>query len=191
VNRPLDSIEMKEIRDVLAEQIAEGQRLIESETIALDDTRILHGADMQFIGQTHLISIPIPSLETPKEEIQRIFEAAYFNRFQVELPEIRANLVNLKTSVIGVRPNFDLARIVDPAARTDSLEAARTATRPVWFAGTWHDTAIYSREGLPISSTFEGPAIVEQMDTTTVVEPGDTVTVDEDGNLLIEIGNSL
>ena len=62
---------MKEIRDVLAEQIAEGQRLIESETIALDDTRILHGADMQFIGQTHLISIPIPSLETPKEEIQR------------------------------------------------------------------------------------------------------------------------
>ena len=89
VNRPLDSIEMKEIRDVLAEQIAEGQRLIESETIALDDTRILHGADMQFIGQTHLISIPIPSLETPKEEIQRIFETAYFNRFQVELPEIR------------------------------------------------------------------------------------------------------
>ena len=191
VNRPLDSIEMREICDVLAEQIAEGQRLIESETIALDDTRILHGADMQFIGQTHLISIPIPSLETPKEEIQRIFEAAYFNRFQVELPEIRANLVNLKTSVIGVRPNFDLARIVDPAARTDSLEAARTATRPVWFAGTWHDTAIYSREGLPIGSTFEGPAIVEQMDTTTVVEPGDTVTVDEDGNLLIEIGNSL
>ena len=119
VNRPLDSIEMKEIRDVLAEQIAEGQRLIESETIALDDTRILHGADMQFIGQTHLISIPIPSLETPKEEIQRIFETAYFNRFQVELPEIRANLVNLKTSVIGVRPNFDLARIVDPAARAD------------------------------------------------------------------------
>ena len=50
---------------------------------------------------------------------------------------------------------------------------------------------IYSRERLPIGSTFEGPAIVEQMDTTTVVEPGDTVTVDEDGNLLIEIGNPL
>ena len=99
--------------------------------------------------------------------------------------------MNLKTSVIGVRPNFDLARIVDPAARADSLEAARTATRQVWFAGTWHDTAIYSRERLPIGSTFEGPAIVEQMDTTTVVEPGDTVTVDEDGNLLIEIGNPL
>jgi len=191
VNRPLDSIEMQDIRDLLAEQIAEGQRLIDSETIELDETRILHGADMQFIGQTHLISIPIPALDTPKEEIQRIFEDAYFNRFQVELPEIRANLVNLKTSVIGVRPDFDLARIVDPTVRAASVEDARTDTRPVWFAGTWHDTAIYSRERLPIGSTFDGPAIVEQMDTTTVVEPGDTVTVDDDGNLLIEIGNPL
>ena len=33
-----------------------------------------------------------------------LFEKAYFARFSVELPEIRANLVNLNTSVTGVRP---------------------------------------------------------------------------------------
>ena len=190
VNRPLDSIEISDLRTLLASQIEEGQRLIENETISLDETRILHGADMQFIGQTHLISIPIPSLNATKEEIQRIFEEAYFNRFQVKLPEIRANLVNCKTSVIGVRPTFDLARIIDPAARASSLEEAQTDIRQVWFAGVWHDTTIYKRERLPIDSKFKGPAIIEQMDTTTVVEPGDTVSLDKDGNLLIEIGKS-
>ena len=190
VNRPLDSIEISDLRALLASQIEEGQRLIENETISLDETRILHGADMQFIGQTHLISIPIPSLNATKEEIQRIFEEAYFNRFQVKLPEIRANLVNCKTSVIGVRPTFDLARIIDPAARATSLEEAQTDLRQVWFAGVWRDTVVYNRERLPIGSPFKGPAIIEQMDTTTVVEPGDTVSLDKDGNLLIEIGKS-
>ena len=34
--------------------------------------------------------------------------------------------------------------------------------------------------------TFEGPAIVEQMDTTTVVPPGTRLTVDPMGNLVME-----
>ncbi len=188
VNRPLDSVKIEDLRALLSDQIKEGRRLIESETISLDETHILHGADMQFIGQTHLISIPIPSLNASKEEIQQIFEEAYFNRFQVKLPEIRANLVNCKTSVIGVRPTFDLGRIIDPAARAASLEEAQTDVRRVWFAGIWHDTEIYNRERLPVGSTIKGPAIIEQMDTTTVVEPGDSVSLDKDGNILIKIG---
>ncbi len=188
VNCPLDSVKIEDLRALLSDQIKEGRRLIESETISLDETHILHGADMQFIGQTHLISIPIPSLNASKEEIQHIFEEAYFNRFQVKLPEIRANLVNCKTSVIGVRPTFDLGRIIDPAARAASLEEAQTDVRRVWFAGIWHDTEIYNRERLPVGSTIKGPAIIEQMDTTTVVEPGDSVSLDKDGNILIKIG---
>jgi N-methylhydantoinase A/oxoprolinase/acetone carboxylase beta subunit len=35
--------------------------------------------------------------------------------------------------------------------------------------------------------SFEGPAIVEQNDTTTVVEPGMVTRVDDHGNLLVEV----
>jgi len=189
VNRPLDQVDMAGVQGIFAEQIADGRHFIDSETIEIDDMRILHGADMQFIGQTHLISISLPSLDTPQEEIQRIFEAAYFDRFQVELPEIRANLVNLKTSVIGLRPEFDLGRILDPSLRAASVEEAAEGQRQVWFDGEWHATTIYARDRLPISGKFNGPAIVEQMDTTIVIEPGNSVEVDRDGNLLIEIGD--
>jgi len=189
VNRPLDQVDMANVQGTFTEQINDGKNLIDSETIEIDDMRILHGADMQFIGQTHLISIPLPSHDTPREEIQRIFEAAYFERFQVELPEIRANLVNLKTSVIGLRPEFDLGRILNASLRAASVEEAADGERQVWFDGKWHATNIYARDRLPIGGKFNGPAIVEQMDTTIVIEPGNIVEVDRDGNLLIEIGD--
>ncbi len=188
-NRPLDLVDMEEVQEIMSAQVKEGKGLIESETIEIEDIRVFHGADMQFVGQTHLISVPLPRLDTTREEIQEIFEKAYFDRFQVELPEIRANLVNLKTSVIGERPDFDLGRIMDPRLRAETVENARVGTRQVWFDGNWLETAIYERDKLPTGGQFAGPAIVEQMDTTIVVEPGNSVEVDDDGNLSIEIGD--
>ena len=189
VNRPLDLVDMEEVQEILSAQVKEGRDLIGSETISIENIRLFHGADMQFVGQTHLISVPLPRLDATREEIQAIFEKAYFDRFQVKLPEIRANLVNLKTSVIGERPDFDLGRIMDARLRAKTVENARIGTRQVWFDGEWLETAIYARDKLPSGGQFVGPAIVEQMDTTIVVEPGNTVLVDEDGNLSIEIGD--
>ena len=189
VNRPLDLVDMGEVQEIMSAQVKEGRDLIESETISIENIRLFHGADMQFVGQTHLISVPLPRLDATREEIQAIFEKAYFDRFQVKLPEIRANLVNLKTSVIGERPDFDLGRIMDARLRAKTVENARIGTRQVWFDGEWLETAIYARDKLPTGGQFVGPAIVEQMDTTIVVESGNTVLVDEDGNLSIEIGD--
>ena len=117
-----------------------------------------------------------------------MFEKAYFARFRVELPEIRANLVNLNTSVTGVRPALDLSRLTDPRARTATLGQARTEIRPVWFDGVFTDTPVYAREKLPLDAEISGPAVLEQMDATTVLEPGDRARPDGDGNLIIEVG---
>ena len=186
-NRPLDAIDIDDVRAIFTQQAAEGRRAIEDEPIDIEDIRVLHGADMQFIGQTHLIDVPLPSPKVTRDTIQTLFETAYFERFRVELPEIRASLVNLKTSVIGQRPPIDLAMLIDPKGRKATLDEARIAARPVWFDGEWREAAIYARDLLPIDASFDGPAIVEQMDTTIVIEPGNRVATDADGNLLIHV----
>ena len=56
---------------------------------------VLHGADMQFRGQTHLIRVALPSATISREELQALFEEAYFARFRVRLPEILAVLVGM------------------------------------------------------------------------------------------------
>jgi len=187
INQPVVALDTARVTSVLEGHRAEGGALIAKEAVRPETIRFVHSADMQFVGQTHLLNVPLPSTKIDRETLQALFEKAYFARFKVELPEIRASLVNLNTSVIGVRPEVDLSRLIDPAGRATSLEAARRQTRPVWYDGKWHDTPVYDRERLPLDATLDGPAILEQMDATTVIEPGDRAVSDADGNIIIEV----
>lgn len=187
VNLPLDRVDMDQARDILARQTAQGHELIAAEPVEIVETRVTHSADMQFIGQTHILSVPLPDADITREDLQARFEKAYFDRFRVELPEIRASLVNLNTTVVGRRRELDLSRLIDVAGRAETVEGAITDHRPVMFGGDWHDCPIYWRDHLPDGGVIRGPAIVEQADTTTVLNPGATATVDRDGNLIIEV----
>ncbi|NKJ04201.1 N-methylhydantoinase A [Rhizobium sp. SG741] len=187
VNRPLDVADMDAVHALFEKQSAEGRRLIGKEAVAIREIREIYSVDMQFIGQTHLLRVPLPSAMPTRAELQARFEEAYFNRFHVELPEIRASLVNVNTSVIGRRTEIDLSMLIDAAGRKATLSEAQTGMRPVWFDG-WRETPIYWRDHLPLKATISGPAIIEQMDTTIILEPGDVAAQDDDGNIIITIG---
>ncbi len=184
LNEPLDRVDFDTVHAILAEQEAEGRRLIGQEKIALTGITAEYSADMQFIGQTHLLRVPLPGPRPDRADLQQRFEAAYHARFRVDLPMIRANLVNLTVSVIGTRPEMDLSALIDPAGR--KAAAQPQGYRRVWFGG-WVETPVYWRDHLPIDLAMTGPAVIEQMDTTIIIDPGCTVTSDADGNLIIEV----
>lgn len=187
VNQPLSRLDETLIGQVLGRQREEGEALIAKEAVRPQSVRAVHSADMQFVGQTHIVNVPLPDASVDRTILQALFEKAYFERFRVALPEIRANLVNLNTSVIGVRPAVDLSRLIDPNGRAATLAEARRTVRPVWFDGTWIDTPVYDRARMPLGAELSGPAIIEQLDATTVIEPGCRLRSDADGNLIIEV----
>ena len=171
---------------VLSAQVAEGRATLAREGVTVQRVDCVFEADMQFLGQSHLLSIPIDRPDVTKDELWVAFEAAYWQRFQVRLPEIRPVLVNLHTAVIGRRDplSFEALGRGAPAA---TLEGACVARRAVWFDGVSRDTPVYRRDWLPEGANFEGPAIIEQLDTTIVVQPGDRVIRDRLGNLLVKV----
>lgn len=185
LNRPLDALDMAEVAGLLAGLEAEGRRLIAAEKVAVRDVRAAFSADMQFLGQTHLLRVVLPGPAPGRAEMQALFEAAYHARFRVDLPEIRASLMNLNVSVTGRRAELDLSRLIDPAGRRGRAEPS--GARAVWFAGGWREVPVYWRDHLPLALDLAGPAIIEQMDTTVVVEPGCRVRSDSDGNLIIDV----
>ncbi|PZX17026.1 N-methylhydantoinase A [Palleronia aestuarii] len=189
VNRPLDAVDIEAVHALFAQQIEAGRAAIAAERVAVSDVRILSSVDMQFIGQTHLLRVPLETPSPSLETLRDLFSAAYFRRFQVELPEIRPALVNVNTSVIGRRPEIDLAALIDSAGRRATLAEAKTGTRRVWFDG-WRVVPVYRREHLPADAVLEGPAIVEQMDTTLVLGPGERAKQDTDGNLVVTLGSA-
>ncbi len=187
VNTPLDQVDMDEVHRHFAQQEGDGRAAVAGERVDIAELRVAHSVDMQFIGQTHLLRVPLPDGIPSREALQSLFEQAYFKRFQVQLPEIRPALVNVNCSVIGRRPEIDLSALIDAAGRRDRLDQARTGTRRVWFDG-WVDTPVFWRDHLPATATLQGPAIVEQMDCTLVLEPGDHAVQDADGNLIVTLG---
>ena len=161
---------MAAVRELLEAQIAEGEATIAREGVEIEGLTVLHSADMQFQGQSHILTVPLAELEVTREALQQAFEAAYWSRFEVELPEIRAVLVNLNTAVIGRRKGVPLEALA-PTARA----RPRPRTRRVWFDGAGGRRRSTGAARSPPGTALEGPAIVEQLDTTTVVEPGDRV----------------
>jgi N-methylhydantoinase A len=187
VNKPLSVLEDATVARIYAEQSADGKVTIEREGVPVRELRYLHTADMQFAGQSHILSVAVERADISIADLHKAFAAAYWRRFGIELAEIPPVLVNLHTAVIGVRPEISLAALAGKD-RAPTLKAAQTGSRRVWFNDGWHDTPVYARDRLPMEAVFEGPAILEQLDCTTVVEPGDTVRQDALGNLLIALG---
>ena len=187
VNVPLTQVDMDQVHDIFVSQIRAGKEIIASEGIDIEEMVIIHQVDMQFQGQTHILNFPVQSPSVSRSALQSLFEKAYWNRFNVELPEIRAVLVNLHTSVIGRRKPVPLKTLISKAKHKKKLGDCIMHSRPVWFDSGWHDTPIYNREFLPPKIKFRGPAVIEQLDTTTVVEPENHAEVDKAGNLIISL----
>ena len=208
VNTPLPALDIATIHQTLAEQTRQGREMLARERVPFGSVQVIHGADMQFQGQSHILSVPLQSATPGIDELQRLFERAYWERFEVELPEIRAVLVNLHTAVLGRRPSIELTALagggsagnvdgtetrrpaqvtLPPPVRTPAPGQVGTGCRSVRFQEGRCETPILRRESLGTGSTLDGPAIVEQLDTTTALPPGFRATVDDAGNLLIDI----
>jgi len=190
LNAPLDALDMAQVKSVLEAQRARGLEVNSAEQSEIVETAVLHSADMQYRGQTHLIRVALPSPDVTRDELQRLFERAYLLRFRVELSEIRAVLVNLNTSVIGRRRRFPVEMLIDGTHRVRSIEEARSGSRRFYADGRWHEAHVFNRELLESGTQIAGPAVIEQIDATTVIEPGAVARIDEIGNLRIRVGRA-
>ena len=102
------------------------------EGVPVRELRRVHTADMQFQGQSHILSVGVDRPDIGVEGLRKAFAAAYDRRFGIELAEIPPVLVNLHTAVIGVRPEISLAALA-ATERAPTLEgrADRRAPRLV------------------------------------------------------------
>jgi N-methylhydantoinase A len=85
-------------------------------------------------------------------------------------------IYRLSLRAVGVTPKPELKR-----HQLNGAGAKPRGSRPVRFdsSGTAVETLLYVRDDLPAGARLEGPAIVDQLDSTTVVPPGWRAEVDE------------
>jgi len=190
INVLADRLDEGALAAFLQDHVSRGHALLKAARTTFESTDVVVELDMAYLGQTHTVAVPLPVtvanaqvVPPTRREITAAFDAAYLATYGRLLKNGTRRVMNLRTSVIGRRPKFDLATL---APKGGDVAASRKGHRAVFFAGDWHETAIYARLDLPVGAVIDGPAILEQPDTTVLVDPGLRATVDSFGNTIIE-----
>ena len=189
LNMPIDNLNIQNLHSLFNDQEKKGIELIKKQGLELTNISSSFSIDMQFIGQTHILRIDLPNSYPDLDYLQKSFEKSYLKRFKVKLSEIKANIVNVNTTVQGHKVPFDISLLNNKLDKLLNLNDALLEYREVYFKDKFLNTPIYSRDRMPFEFEIKGPAIIEQMDTTTLIEPEDRVYGDNLGNMFIEVGD--
>jgi N-methylhydantoinase A len=190
VNLALDGLDVAALDGRMVAAGDEARAVVAAVEIAVERIDVIYELDMHYLGQTHTVAVPLPvtlaqgRTGVTEAVVRMAFDKAYAAAFGRLLPGIPVRIVSLRTAAVGRRPAFDLAVFAPPADA--SMETAGRGERPVWFAGAWHATRVWSRLDLPADAVIESPAILEQPDATIFIESGLRGRVDRLGNVIVE-----
>lgn len=191
INALTKDVDVDALGALMQAHLDEGLQMLDAAGVVFAGREWVFELDMAYLGQTHTVAVPLPvtvadgQIANPsRDDITAAFDETYRRVYGRLLSGGVTRVLNLRSSVIGKRPKFDLETLAPVAG--SSVETARSGVRSVYLAGAWHETAIFRRLELPVDAVVSGPAILEQPDTTILIEPGLKGTVDRFGNVIIE-----
>lgn len=160
----------------------------ERESIGVERQVVSRTVDMRYAGQNYELSVPMPAGEIKTASFEALaegFAAAHMQRFGFIAEGETVQIVTLRVEAAGLVSKAEFNRLPDAGA---DASAARIGAREVWMpeVGGFTECVVYSRDALKPGNRIDGPAIVEQMDTTTVILPDMQATVDSYLNLVLE-----
>ena len=165
-----------------AEMEAEAKSRLVKEGVADADMVLQRSIDMMYLGQWRSLQVPVASPFTSVPDAVNAFHADHDREYAFRRDDTPVELFRLNLAAIGTVPKAELMRHA-----TNGAGAEAEGSRMVDFDEVEGavKTPIYSHDGLPAGVTIEGPAIVEQLDSTTVIPPGVRAEVDEWLNIRI------
>lgn len=131
-------------------------------------------AGLRYAGQGYDIPIDLPDGPIDLSSLESAFHVAHERQYGFARRDQRVQLVNVWVS--AELPIADDRR--RPEERTVSEPPAPRSIRPVYFSGNWIDTPVYSRTGLHPGQQIDGPAVIEQLDSTTLIGPAQHACID-------------
>jgi len=164
----------------------EGKQLLVSEGIHESDIEYRYSLDLRYVKQYHEVEMPVTAQEIDLfniESMAKKFHPAHNALYGYSLEDqgTPLELINMRLVCIGTteKPKFqgqDLA--------TEDASQAYKRQRQVYLPnqGEFREVPVFDGLALQFGNRIEGPAIVEQVNTTTFVAPEFNVLTDRFGS---------
>jgi N-methylhydantoinase A len=185
---PLDGLGVAELEGAFAELEREAQAWLDREGVPAGRRRLTRALDMRYLGQNFelLVAAPAELWRGDLGALRQAFLREHARVYGHGAEDDAIQVVSYRLTALGEPGALTLPLL--PPAPDPSPAAARVGERPVYFdeAG-FVPTPVYRRELLRAGHRLDGPAIVEQMDSTTVLLPGQWAAIDAQANILVHI----
>ena len=189
INVLLDGLDCVELAQMIKEITLSSTKRVQNTKAKLASIDRIIELDMLYMGQSHSVAVPILEGDPDKlttASIGEAFDRAYAKAYTRPLTGIPIRILNLRLSVVGVRPAIDL-QILAKGARADSVASCLISEQPIYADGTWHNGQIIDRLSLPEGAEIHGPALLVQPDATIYLDPFISASVDSLGNIIMKI----
>jgi N-methylhydantoinase A len=183
----LDRLDWDQASATLAELEARGRAVLHQGGVTDDEITVEISADMRYAGQGFEVTVPLGSMSVAARDtaaLHRAFDAQYRERFSRSLGGMPVELVSWRVRAIAPPPVTEL-RFAEPATEGDALIEYRTA----YFAEVagFVTAPVYARAALIPGTRIEGPALIEETESTAVIGPAAVGIVDAFGNLIMRL----
>jgi N-methylhydantoinase A len=178
--RRVGEVAAAEVESLFEEMEATGRETLLAEGGEPGAMSFLRQLDLRYLGQSYELSIDVTNA-SGADVLQQGVEAFHVRHREIYgygAEEEPAELVNVRVRAVGETPQLQLREWAPTGVASPSM-------REIFFEDpdSWLETPVYDRGTLSSGGTLDGPAIIEQYDSTTVVYPGWRVDVDRHGIL--------
>lgn len=160
-------------------QAAAAERLTH-EGVEAKDIVIQRKVEMMYQGQWRSLAVSAPSKIDDIDALIQGFHTEHKREFNYRRDDAPVSIFRVAITATGMVPKAELQTHKVTHNTPDTK-----AVRNVWFEGKAFSAKVFERDDLSAGAKFDGPAIVEQFDSTIVVPPNTTAEVDTHMNILI------
>ena len=167
-----------------------GNERIALEGLNASDTDMQFAADLRYRGQEHTIPVPLGGADDlaagGSDALRQTFDRLHDRRYGHAAPDESIQIVNLRLILRATGADTSFDWMSEPYRPVD---AQLDQTRDVIFDDPASPLAsrVVWRPGLAPGAVVEGPAVIEEPNSTTLIFPGDVAKVTEHGHLDIAI----
>jgi len=180
-----DPCVVKQIKASLAEQ---GQDVVLASKVPVDEIHFSYTVDMRHVGQGYEIAVALPDLDPADPacltELMTRFHANYVALYGRTVSGTDAEIITWRVRASGPKTPISLRSLGHASVRAGD---ARKGMRPVFFAEQrgYVDTPVYDHYALTPGKSIDGPAIIEQRESTVVMGPNACASLDAQHNLIM------
>ena len=151
--------------------------------------------EMRYFGQGHQIRVPLPDGRLDAATAERLsvsFQQIYRRLYEREGPPVGIEITNWRVVSAGAKPELRL-NMKGQVAPAQTVEQCLKGQREAWFPESqgYQSVPVYDRYLLQPGMTFQGPAIVEERESTFVMGGGAEAAIDPHFNLRVRMETSL